>query len=132
MPSVDIVFEARSLNHSKLENLLNEVHHVFKETCSELNARFETTVKIQTPGFMIDEDDELSKAVVRACEKIGIEAEFKTSGGASDANIYNSKGIKSLNLACGMSDVHTVHEYLRIDDLVKITELITALMEEYN
>lgn len=131
MPSVEIVFEARSLNHDKLENLLNQVHLVFKETCSELNARFESTVKIQTPGFMIDEDDEISRAVVNACEKIGLQAEFKTSGGASDANIYNSKGIKSLNLACGMSEVHTVQEYLRIEDLVKTTELITALMEEY-
>lgn len=56
---------------------------------------------------------------------------LKQAGGASDANIYNSKGIKSLNLACGMSEVHTVQEYLRIEDLVKTTELITALMEEY-
>lgn len=131
MLSVEIVFEARSLNHDKLEALINQVHMVFKETCSELNARFETTVKIQTPGFMIDEIDEISKAVVNACEKIGLEAEFKTSGGASDANIYNSKGIKSLNLACGMTDVHTVQESLKIEDLVKTTELIMAIMDEY-
>ena len=132
MPSVEMVFEARSLKLDKLENLLAHVHATFKETCSEENAHFESTVQLKTPGFVIDHNSEIALKVVEACKKIGIEPIFKTSGGASDANIYNSKGIPSLTLAVGMRDVHTVHEYIRIDDLMKTVELITAITNEYN
>lgn len=131
MPSVEMVFEARSLELEKLELLLANVHETFKETCSELNAVFETTVKLKTPGFKINHESEIAQKAVAACEQLGIEPFFKTSGGGSDANIFNSKGLPSLTLAVGMSDVHTVHEFIKIEDLEKTVDLITEITKQY-
>jgi tripeptide aminopeptidase len=51
------------------------------------------------------------------------------TGGGSDANIINGKGITTVNLAVGNEEVHTVNEYIRVGDLIKVTELSLKIVE---
>ena len=51
------------------------------------------------------------------------------SGGGSDTNIYNSKGIPSVNLGIGMSKVHTKEEFIKIEDMVGCTKLLLSIID---
>ena len=66
----------------------------------------------------------------KACENINLKCELKSSGGGSDANVYNAKGYIAINLAVGMSKVHTTEEYIKIDDLVEMSKLTLEIVKE--
>ncbi len=52
----------------------------------------------------------------------------KSTGGGSDANNFNEKGLTTANLSTGMSKVHTTEEFIAVADLVKISEFIKAYL----
>ena len=54
--------------------------------------------------------------------------EVGVSGGGSDANLFNQHGIETANLATGMQQVHSVDEYIVVDDLVSVCRLLTEFI----
>ena len=62
-------------------------------------------------------------------QSIGLEPVLLNWRG-SDASIINGHGIACVNLGIGMSNVHTIDEYIEVDDLVKDVELILAIIRE--
>ena len=53
----------------------------------------------------------------------------KTSGGGADANIFFEKGIVTGVLGTGMKDMHSMQESVRLDDMVKTTELLLEIIK---
>ncbi len=51
-------------------------------------------------------------------------------GGGSDSNIFAQKGFNSIILAVGMNNVHTVEEYMALEDLYKTTEALVKYIEK--
>jgi len=49
------------------------------------------------------------------------------TGGGSDANVLIEYGIDVSILGSGMQQVHTVDEFIELDDMVGITELVYKL-----
>lgn len=129
MPEVSFEYEARSLSNEKLEELLKETKSILKESCEEFGAKLEEDISITYKGFLLDESEEIVQIVKNACNNIGIDFEAISSGGGSDTNIYNAKGIKSINMAVGMSKVHTVEEYIEIADLVTLSNLLLEIIK---
>jgi tripeptide aminopeptidase len=55
---------------------------------------------------------------------------FKSTGGGSDANIFNSRGLTSVVLSCGYEKVHTTEERIPLAQLVLLTEWVLAIIED--
>ena len=54
---------------------------------------------------------------------------LEATGGGSDTNIINGKGIQAVDLSVGMDRVHSVEEQICIDDLVKIAEFLVEIIK---
>jgi tripeptide aminopeptidase len=67
----------------------------------------------------------LAKAAIR---ELGLMPALLTREGASDANILNNAGLPTVNLACAMRQVHSPEECMALEDLVKLTRLVLALI----
>ena len=52
------------------------------------------------------------------------------SGGGSDANIFNGKGLATAVVVTGMTNVHATDEQLSLADLQALTRLVLALLTE--
>ena len=52
----------------------------------------------------------------------------EATGGACDANILNRRGLMVANLGTGMRDIHTVREWLDINDMVSTAEVTLELI----
>lgn len=129
MPLVEVDYEVRSLSNEKLQVILNETIEILEKTCEEFGAKVTTALEIEYPGFKIDDNAEVVQIIKKACDKLGIESETLSSGGGSDTNIYNGKGIPSVNLAVGMSKVHTLEEYIEIEDLVTLAKIAVEIVK---
>jgi len=77
-------------------------------------------------GFLLD----FTRAGIR---DIGMEpAERNLWGASSDAAALRDMGIPAMTIGAGEQDIHTREEHIAIDDIVKSTELLLALVKRAN
>jgi tripeptide aminopeptidase len=67
----------------------------------------------------------LAKAAIST---LGLEPRLLTSGGGSDANILNARGLPTVNLSAGMMKVHSPDEYLPLDELERLCTLMLHMI----
>ncbi|QZY56629.1 M20/M25/M40 family metallo-hydrolase [Crassaminicella profunda] len=127
-PEVEIVAETRSLNNEKLRVQSEHMIECFKKASEKYGAKLECEVTNMYKAFKIEKDDNLVKTVENVCNKLGIKSNATSTGGGSDANIYNYNGIKAINLGTGMSKAHTLEEHITIQSLIDITNVALGLM----
>ncbi len=126
----EILAEARSLEKEKLDQQVKKMKDAFVNTAKELGGSAEVEVKLMYPGYKQQAGDQVVEIATKAAKSIGRDSKLLKSGGGSDANIIAGLGIPTVNLAVGYEEIHTTNEHIAIDNLVKVTELITAVVIE--
>jgi tripeptide aminopeptidase len=129
-PKVYIEAEARSLSEEKLKKQTDHMIETFESTADKYGAKVKVNVEHLYTAYKLDENEELIKDVEKIMKKLNINVEKISSGGGSDANILNEKGLKAVNLGFGGNHAHTLKENLKIDDFIKLGELTYKLMTE--
>ncbi|MCP3899090.1 MAG: M20/M25/M40 family metallo-hydrolase, partial [Desulfobacteraceae bacterium] len=64
----------------------------------------------------------------KASKNLGRTMETKVIGGGADANIFFENGILPGVIGTGMKQVHTVNEYISLDNMIKTTELLLEII----
>lgn len=117
----DLVYlegEVRSLNRKKMEALITEIIENFTKAVEAAGAKSEVRVNFEYPEFRLDLEMPVVRYASLAAEKADLQVRHETSGGGSDANIFNASGIPTANLGIGMQQVHTREEFLELHDLI--------------
>lgn len=131
-PEVWIKAEARSLREEKLEAQTRHMAQCIEEACEAFGAQAEITVSREYGGYAVKEGDALLSYVEGVIRDLGLTPVRATSGGGSDTNIFNNRGLKLLNLGTGMSKCHTLDEYMTVKDLSDLTRLVHQLILSWN
>ena len=121
--------EARSLNKTKLEEQNKQISQAFQSAAKDLGGSCHVEITIAYTAIEDLEQHEIVSLVKRAANTVAMEIKPVATGGGSDANIYNSYGIPTINLATGMDKVHTKEEQIRAEDLIKISNLVLAIIQ---
>ncbi|QHJ71427.1 M20/M25/M40 family metallo-hydrolase [Planococcus halotolerans] len=127
---VNILSEARSIREDKLAAQTAHMESVFEDTAESFGCTAKTEVKLMYPGFHFEEDEPVVEIAKRAADKIGRPSPVLTSGGGSDANIFNGFGIPTVNLCVGYEEIHTKNERMPIEELEKLAELLVEIIKE--
>jgi tripeptide aminopeptidase len=64
-----------------------------------------------------------------ALQRCGHEVTYALSGGGADANAFNEHGNRCLNIANGMTDIHTPNEHIAVADLEAMVEVTLAIVD---
>lgn len=126
---VEIKAESRSRNQNKLEVQTHHMKKCFEDAAAKFGGRVDYNAELAYPAFEIKEDQPIIPILGKASKKIGIELILEATGGGSDTNIINGKGIQAVNLSVGMEKVHSVEEQININDMVKATEFLIAIIQ---
>jgi tripeptide aminopeptidase len=127
---VEILAEARSLDPDKMDKQVQKMKEAFEQTAESYGGEAEVTIKLMYPGYKQEAGDHLVEVAKKAIKSIGRESKLVKSGGGSDANIISGHGIPTVNLAVGYEEIHTTNERMPIEELVKITELVTEIIKK--
>ncbi|MDO8915412.1 MAG: M20/M25/M40 family metallo-hydrolase [Coriobacteriia bacterium] len=121
--------ECRSLDAVKAEAIRIEMDTAMSTSA----AAHDGTVRIlwtkEYDGFRFADDDPLVVLVSDACREAGLTPRLFQTGGGSDGNALSAKGLPSLVLASGMTNVHGTGESVRVEDLEALTRLLLATIE---
>ncbi|RNF41101.1 M20/M25/M40 family metallo-hydrolase [Planococcus salinus] len=127
---VNILSEARSISKEKLSAQTSHMERVFQEIADAMGGRVETDVQIMYPGFHFNDAAPVVEIAKKAAANIGRPSPTLTSGGGSDANIFNGFGVPTVNLCVGYEEIHTKNERMPIEELEKLTELLIEIVKE--
>ncbi|MGY2573239.1 M20/M25/M40 family metallo-hydrolase [Vibrio sp. C8] len=128
MPELTIVAEARSLNNEKLAAQVKHMVDTFEAVAEKHGATVEIDSHRSYNAFVMDDSHPHIATIKQVFESMDIEPRTKSTGGGSDANNFNEKGLTTVNLSTGMSKVHTTEEFIAVADLIKISEFIKTYL----
>lgn len=123
--------EVRSHSEETLENIIDEYENIAKNVADKFNGEYTLELSYNYPILKPIDDLKFGKEFAKVYEEIGVESELKVIGGGSDSNILAKEGFNSIIVGVGMYKVHTVEEYLVIEDLLKTTEAILNYIIKY-
>mgnify|MGYP000856146330 CR=1 FL=1 len=126
---VEIRGEARSRDEKKLEIQTAHMRECFEGAAARFGGSVEFKSELEYPAYSIKEDDAIVSILRKASKEAGLELILEATGGGSDTNIINGKGIQAVDVSVGMDKVHTVEERIRIDDMVKAAEFVVEIIK---
>ncbi|MBF0457693.1 MAG: M20/M25/M40 family metallo-hydrolase [Nitrospirae bacterium] len=120
--------EIRSHDADSLERTKTVIFDTARRLAKKNQVKLQIEENRQYHGFHIGEADEFVRLIKDVCEDLSITPEFIVYGGGSDANIYNSHGIKSLVISSGMQMPHTTDEFIKEEDLSKAALILLGVL----
>jgi len=121
--------EVRSQDERKTVELVREMLESAAFAASLADCEVESEVRPSFPGYRFRESDAPVRMAARALEQAGYTPSYALSGGGADANVFNARGLQCVNLANGMTDIHTPAERIAVADLEGMVEVTLALVE---
>lgn len=122
--------EIRSRSNEKLEAEVAHMEKCLKDACEKYGAQLSFTKKKSNEAYKNPVDCTAIQMYQAAAAKHGVELQIEGAGGASDANVYNAKGIQCIVVATGDADNHTQQETCNIDTVNKCAEILVTLLTQ--
>jgi tripeptide aminopeptidase len=121
--------EARSHDERKLADVVQEMVDTITFAAGLGECEVEIQVGDSSRGYRFKGDDLPVQLAATALRQAGREPSFVLSGGGADANVFNERGLHCVNLANGMTDIHTPDERIAVADLEEMVKVTLALVE---
>ncbi len=125
---VEIAAEARSRDPKKLADQNLHMLQCFEKAAAKWGGKVRFDSRLAYPSFSIAEDSDIVGILRNAADEAGLELQLIETGGGSDTNIINGKGIEAIGMCIGMDKVHSTEEQILIDDLVKSAGFLVAIV----
>jgi tripeptide aminopeptidase len=121
---------ARSHDQSKLDAQIEAMRTAFDEAASRYGATVDFEAEEIYRTYKIAEDAQPYREAARAIRSLGLEVVPRKSGGGTDGNFFNAKGIPCVALATGMVDEHATSEHIAIEDMVTACAILLTLVTQ--
>jgi tripeptide aminopeptidase len=134
---VRIKAEARSHQEEKLQAQVEHMRSCLEDAALRHSvtldgvihrARVETDVQRDYEQMNVPDESRIVTLVLDAAKNLGWQVETQATGGGCDANILNRRGIQVANLGTGMRDIHTVNEWLNLDDFERAARIVLEVV----
>ena len=125
----EFLAEARSQDERKLSTFVQEMLDSFTFAATATDCEVEWELRKSYTGYRFKVSEDVVKLASSALEQCGFSVSYALSGGAADANAFNERGRRCVNLANGMTDIHTSEERIAVADLAAMTDVTVALVD---
>jgi tripeptide aminopeptidase len=121
--------DVRSHDERKLADLVQEMLETITFAAALEQCEAETTVEESYRGYRFARGDLPVRMACAALEREGFEPRLALGGGGADANVFNERGRPCVNLANGMTAIHTPDEHIAVADLERMVDVTLALVD---
>jgi tripeptide aminopeptidase len=129
--------EARSLDDATLDATTAAIRRCFQEAAARATtsvdgklhrAWIEERSGREYESMNVPDSDPLVQALLAAAKTAGRSVTTASIGGGCDANVFNRRGIRAVNFGTGMRDIHTVNEWLDLEDFYACADVVLELV----
>ena len=136
---VKVKAEARSHNIAKLDAQTAHMKKTFEDAANKyvveingekIHGRVDSYIQREYSKMDVSDSAPIVQLIKRAAKKLGYDVQSLPTGGGCDANILNGRGLLVVNLGTGMHDIHTVKEYLLLEDFYRSLDMVLEVVKE--
>ena len=113
----------------QLGEVVQEMLDAFSFAATETECDVETTMRKSYDGYRLKRDEPAVALAAAAFARCGFEPRYGLSGGGADANVFNERGRRCVNLSHGVFGFHTPDEHVSVADLEAMVDVTVALVE---
>jgi tripeptide aminopeptidase len=119
--------EVRSLSDERLDAERDAMLEAFRRAADEDGCGLEVEVERSFEHFKLPDEARPVRFLGEAMRLCGVEPVLTTSGGGSDANVFNRAGMEAAVMHIGLAEAHSKEEYILKEDLVTVARIVTSL-----
>jgi tripeptide aminopeptidase len=130
---VELRAEARSHDPKFRERIVREIERAFTKAAQQVRnvdgAKGRVTIegRLDYESFKLGRKEPAVSTAVAALEAERLEPDYAIANGGLDANWLTAHGIPTVTLGCGQNDIHTVDEWLDLDEFEKACRIALRL-----
>lgn len=121
---------ARSHDQAKLDAQLDTMREAFRHAALAHGATVDVEAEEIYRTYRIAEDALPYREAAAAIRAVGLEVVPRKSGGGTDGNVLNARGIPCVALPTGMVDEHATSEHIAIADMVTACQVLLAIVTQ--
>src|SRR4051794_16885802 len=119
---------ARSHDQAKLDAQVEAMRTACEEAAVRHGAGVDFVSEEMFRTYKIEEDAPPYVEAAAAIRSLGLEVVKRKSGGGTDGNFFNAKGIPCVGMPTGMVDEHATSEHIAIDDMVTACRIMVTIV----
>lgn len=123
--------ECRSLYEDRVTAQRDAMTHALEEAAAQFGGSVDIAWTVDYPAVVHTADDAIVQHLEAAARAAGLEPRHAISGGGADANVLGTKGADAITLGIGMTNFHSVDEYILVEDLEAMARYVEAIIAEY-
>jgi tripeptide aminopeptidase len=130
---VEIRAEARSHDPKFRARIVREMEQAFRRAAREVQSESGDIGRVTIDGrldyesFLLDRKEPSVSAAAAALAAEGLEPDYAIANGGLDANWLTHNGIPTVSLGCGQHEIHTVDEYVALDEFAAACRIARRL-----
>ena len=124
-----IELEARSVDPDKATRTVERMVDALTDAGSDAECDVETHIEEQFRAYRMPRGAPPVATASAALEQLGFEPQYVSTGGGSDANVFNAAGLPCLNVANGTAHNHEPDEFVTVEALEMALDLALTLVE---
>jgi tripeptide aminopeptidase len=119
--------EARSRDPERLADQVAHMLETINVAAAEVGVDVVVDVVEDYEAFSLSKRALAPRLAAEALRAQGIEPRFVGTGGGSDVNVFNARGLPSVNLSAGYERVHSTEEHVPVQSLVETYRMVHGL-----
>jgi tripeptide aminopeptidase len=123
------VAEARCQDEDKLHDFVQEMLDAFSFAATAADVEVQTELRKSYTGYRFRQSDDVVELAAVALQRCGHAVTYALSGGGADANVFNERGKRCVNIANGMTEIHTPTEHIAVADLDAMVDVTLAIVD---
>lgn len=123
----EIRAEARSLDPKKALRQVEHMKWALAESAREYDGDYKWEARLAYDSFQLGIDAPPVSRAAKAIRRLGLLPHYQSTGGGSDANVFNARGIECVVLGVGFEKIHSYNESMPVDQLIRLAELVVEL-----
>jgi tripeptide aminopeptidase len=120
--------EARSTDHDRASDVATSIVDAMTAAASDGGCDLEIHVEELFRAYRVPRSSEPVEVATRALAEVGIEAQPISTGGGSDANVFQARGFPCVNLANGTKGAHQPDESVTVDALETMLDVALGVV----
>lgn len=121
--------EARSLDPDRASRTVERMVDALTDAASHAECDVETQIEEMFRAYRMPRSSPPVAVAAAALGELGIEPEYVTTGGGSDAAVFNAAGLPCLNVANGTAKNHEPDESVTVEALESALDVALTLVE---
>ena len=123
-----VELEARSLDHDRAGDVVARIVDALTAAASDAECDVELIVEEEFRAYRLPRSSAPVQAAIGALESSRIEPRLVPTGGASDANVFQARGLPCLNVANGTERNHEPDESVTVQALETMLDVALGLV----